>query len=84
MWRRVDVVWTDISEERIASNFRVEKSASEEPAWTGGCRSTRRHIPEDSILHSHRRENLKSYICNLYTVVKYFVSKSDDCDPWCV
>jgi hypothetical protein len=33
MWRRVDLVWTDISEERIASIFRVEKSASEEPAW---------------------------------------------------
>jgi hypothetical protein len=34
----------------------------------GGCsettdhtRSTRRHIPEDGILHSHRHENLKSY-----------------------
>jgi hypothetical protein len=25
-------------------------------------RSTWRHIPEDGILHSHRRENLKSYI----------------------
>jgi hypothetical protein len=25
-------------------------------------RSTRRHIPEYGILHSHRRENLKSYI----------------------
>jgi hypothetical protein len=24
-------------------------------------RATRRHIPEDGILHSHRRENLKSY-----------------------
>jgi hypothetical protein len=24
-------------------------------------RTTRRNIPEDSILHSHRRENLKSY-----------------------
>jgi hypothetical protein len=24
-------------------------------------RSTRRHIPEDGILHTHRRENLKSY-----------------------
>jgi hypothetical protein len=27
-------------------------------------RSTRRHIPEDDILHSHRRENLKSYELN--------------------
>jgi hypothetical protein len=24
--------------------------------------ATRCHIPEDGILHSHRRENLKSYI----------------------
>jgi hypothetical protein len=25
-------------------------------------RATRRNIPEDGILHSHRRKNLKSYI----------------------
>jgi hypothetical protein len=25
-------------------------------------RATRQNIPEDAILHSHRRENLKSYI----------------------
>jgi hypothetical protein len=24
--------------------------------------ATRRNIPEDAILHSHRRENLKSYV----------------------
>jgi hypothetical protein len=30
------------------------------------ARSTRRHIPEDGVLHSHRRENLKSYM-------KYFI-----------
>jgi hypothetical protein len=30
-------------------------------------RATRRNIPEDTILHSHRRENLKSYInCHTY------------------
>jgi hypothetical protein len=38
MWRRIDLVWTDVSEECIASIFRVEKFASEEPAWAGGCR----------------------------------------------
>jgi hypothetical protein len=27
-------------------------------------RATRRNIPEDTILHSHRRENLKSYTFN--------------------
>jgi hypothetical protein len=35
MWRHVDIVLTDVSEERIASIFRVEekrKSASEESA----------------------------------------------------
>jgi hypothetical protein len=26
-------------------------------------RATRRNIPGDAILHSHRRENLKSYRC---------------------
>jgi hypothetical protein len=29
---RVDLVWRDVSEKRIYSIFRVEKSASEEPA----------------------------------------------------
>jgi hypothetical protein len=38
MWRCVGLVLTDVSEERIASVFRVEKSAHEEPAWAGGCR----------------------------------------------
>jgi hypothetical protein len=28
-------------------------------------RATRRNNPEDTILHSHRRENLKSYIDNV-------------------
>jgi hypothetical protein len=36
MWRPVDLVLPDISEERIASIFTVEKSASEEPEWAGG------------------------------------------------
>jgi hypothetical protein len=30
-------------------------------------RVTRRNIPEDAILHSHRRENLKSYM-NSYVI----------------
>jgi hypothetical protein len=32
MWRYVHLVRTDVSKERIASIFRVEKSASEEPS----------------------------------------------------
>jgi hypothetical protein len=34
-------------------------------------RATRHNIPEDSILHSHRRENLKSYLAFVvYTVTR--------------
>jgi hypothetical protein len=38
MWHSVHLVLTDVSEEPIASIFRVEKSASEEPTWSGGSR----------------------------------------------
>jgi hypothetical protein len=34
-------------------------------------RATRRNIPKDTILHSHRRENLKSYLKIVLTVLKY-------------
>jgi hypothetical protein len=33
-------------------------------------RATRRNIPEDTILHSHRRENLKSYIKLLVAIIR--------------
>jgi hypothetical protein len=66
MWRRVDLVLTDVSEERIASIFRIEdkKKSSSEPALAGSticCNSLLRRyvppkrrltqIPEDSFLH---------------------------------
>jgi hypothetical protein len=53
MLRRVTLVRTDVSE---------ELSASETSVLT---RATRRNIPEDAVLHSHRRENLKSYYWNM-------------------
>jgi hypothetical protein len=34
-------------------------------------RATRCNIPEDAILHSHRRENLKSYMCALIISLFY-------------
>jgi hypothetical protein len=58
MLRRVALVRTDISEERTAFIFRVTRIGE-----LG--RATWRNIPEDDILHSHRRENLKSYIYNI-------------------
>jgi hypothetical protein len=61
MLRLVALVRTDVSEELSVSIMRVTRmlSSSETSALT---KSTRRIIPEDDILHDHRRENIKSYI----------------------
>jgi hypothetical protein len=70
MLRRVR---TDVSEELSASFIRVTRIGGLESklAVTSNrrtlrrntlTRATRRNIPEDAILHSHRRENLKSYM----------------------
>jgi hypothetical protein len=61
MWRCVDLVWTDASEERIASIFKVENGGNISSETSVDTRSTQRHIPEVGILHSHRRENLRFY-----------------------
>jgi hypothetical protein len=47
MWSRVVFLWTYVSEDRIASIFRVEKSVSEEPMWASSwglsCQLKRSH-----------------------------------------
>jgi hypothetical protein len=40
----------------------LARNQREQVAAAGHTGSTRRHIPEDGILHSDHRENLKSYI----------------------
>jgi hypothetical protein len=75
--RRVALVRTDVSEEPGASFIRVTKigELGTTQAATSNRRTlqwntkvltrvTRRNNPEDTILHSHRRENLKSYMRN--------------------
>jgi hypothetical protein len=56
MLRRVAHVRTDVSEEPGASFIRVTRIG--ELGTTQAATSN----PEDTILHGHRRENLKSYI----------------------
>jgi hypothetical protein len=63
MLRRVALVRTDVSEERSAFFIRVTRigELGTTLAVTSNRRTLRR-IPEDAILRSHRRENLKSYL----------------------
>jgi hypothetical protein len=39
----------------------------------------RRHIPEDGILHSHRRENLRSY-----SAIQEFLAQISCSVEWCL
>jgi hypothetical protein len=63
MWRRVEIVLTDVSEERITSIFRIEdkKKSTSKPAeqvqqvihsseTSVNTNSAWRHIPEDGFL----------------------------------
>jgi hypothetical protein len=68
MLRLVALIRTDVSEE-LSASIRVTRIgelgttlAVTSNRRTLLTRDTRRKIPEDAILHSHRRENLKSYI----------------------
>jgi hypothetical protein len=58
---RVTLVRTDISKEISVSIIRVTRFGKLGTLAESSNRRTLRNIPENCTLHSHRRENLKSY-----------------------
>jgi hypothetical protein len=62
--RRVALVKTDVSEELSASFIRVTsigELGTTLDVTSNRPRAKRCNIPEDTVLHSHRHENLKCY-----------------------
>jgi hypothetical protein len=64
MLRRVAFVRTYISEECSAS-IALMMEALRSTGTSALTRATRRNIPEDTILHSLRRENVQPYRCKI-------------------
>jgi hypothetical protein len=69
--RRVALVRTDVSDELSASFIRVTRIGelgTSSSILVTLTRATRRNTTEDTIIHSHRRENLKSPYSGLLSV----------------
>jgi hypothetical protein len=74
MWRHVDLMWANVSNERIASIFRVEKSAREKPAWAGDCVRVVKDIKNTDVTHVTRIAHFDEIL--LHTIVQFFYTVS--------
>jgi hypothetical protein len=81
--------WTEVSEGRITSIFRVENQTNKKPECSRclgrirfsetsiHIRSSWRYIPENANIHNYRWESLKSFKTNYHSYSSLHVSARD-------
>jgi hypothetical protein len=83
MWRiSSSAIWHCMLQLLIAANvvpnsliiFSMKLATIRSSSTSVLTRATRRHIPEDNILHSHRREHFRPCMYDLYSQISYHIN----------
>jgi hypothetical protein len=81
MWRHAVLVWPPAHAGSSLTDFSILKMEAIPSSDTSvHTRTIWRHIPENGILHSHRCENLKSYM----TYVIHILCAQQSVDSFCI